>query len=368
MKEPAPPTSSIAWVSNPLRIEQQDLRGYPASMEPSCPLPNLYHESVQLGHGGGGMMTHRLLKDLVFPAFDNPWLRQQHDGAVIILGDVRLAFTTDSYVVQPRFFPGGDIGSLAVDGTVNDLAMCGARPLHLSVGLIMEEGLAMDELTRVIHSMRDAAKEASVTLVTGDTKVVDRGHGDGLFVNTSGIGVIEHDLVIAPSSIQTGDAILLSGDLGRHGIAILAEREGLQFESTIKSDCAALHRSVAALLDAGIEVHCLRDLTRGGFATALRELASDSGYELHVSEDSIPVSAEVEGACELLGLDPLYVANEGRYTAIVPERQAEKALEVMCACPESSGAVRVGDVREESILGTSRILDRLSGEQLPRIC
>ena len=224
--------------------------------------------------------------------------------------------------------------------------------------------------------MRDAANEASVTLVTGDTKVVDRGHGDGLFVNTSGIGILEHDLVIAPSSVQAGDAILLSGDLGRHGIAILAEREGLQFESTIQSDCAALHRSVVALIDSGIAVHCLRDLTRGGLATALKEVASDAKLEFLVKEDLIPVSENVEGACELLGLDPLYVANEGRYLAIVPKAQAEKALDVLRAHEESRGAVCVGHVGEaqsgrvllESVLGTSRILDRLSGEQLPRIC
>ncbi len=310
----------------------------------------------------------------MFPAFDNSWLASRHDGAVLSTRGKRVAFTTDSYVVKPRFFPGGDIGSLAVLGTVNDLAMCGARPLHLSVGLIIEEGFSLAELTRIVHSMRDAAEAASVSIVTGDTKVVDRGHGDGLYINTSGIGVLEHDRTLAPSAIGIGDVILLSGDLGRHGITVLAQREGLEFEGELRSDCVSLHRSTLALIEAGIDVRCLRDLTRGGFATALKDLSAGAACGAEVFEGQIPLCEEVRGACELLGLDPLYVACEGRYVAVVPEDQAGRALEVMRSVPESHGAVSVGTmvkregVRLESILGTSRVLDRLPGEQLPRIC
>ncbi len=320
---------------------------------------------------------HRLLETVILPAFDNPWLRQRHDGAILQLGDVRLAFTTDSYVVQPRTFSGGDIGSLAVHGTVNDLAMCGARPLYLSAGFILEEGLTTAELKGLVASMRAAADEAGVTFVTGDTKVVDRGHGDGFFVNTSGIGLVDHELAIGPESVREGDAVLVSGDLGRHGIAILAEREGLEFESAIESDSAPLHEVVLALLEAGIEVHCLRDLTRGGLATALVEVARDSGLAMEISESAIPVSSEVRGACEMLGLDPLYVANEGRFVAIVPGEQADEALAIMRKFTPAAQSVRAGHVASntgqarvllESTLGTKRVMDMLPGEQLPRIC
>jgi hydrogenase expression/formation protein HypE len=321
-------------------------------------------------------MTNRLLSEVIFPGFQNSWLEQNHDGAVLEIAETRLAFTTDSYVVEPRFFPGGDIGSLAVNGTVNDLAMCGARPKFLSCSFILEEGYAMEELTRVVQSMRAAADRAAVSIVTGDTKVVDRGSGDGLFVNTTGIGVIEHRLKISPQSIQPGDAILLSGDLGRHGITILAEREGLEFESSIESDCAPLWDVVDALLEANIEVRCLRDLTRGGLATVLKEVADDSTFQLRVEEETIPVSNEVRGACEMLGLDPFFVANEGTMIAIVPGDQVAAALAAMRAIPEAANSVEIGQVEEEtnqrvilrSILGTDRVLDRLPGEQLPRIC
>ncbi|NIP94110.1 MAG: hydrogenase expression/formation protein HypE [Akkermansiaceae bacterium] len=303
-------------------------------------------------------------------------MQQRHDGAVLPVGGLRLAFTTDSYVVQPRWFPGGDIGSLSVNGTVNDLAMCGARPLHLSAGFIIEEGLPSEELARVVQSMRAAADAAEVTLVTGDTKVVDRGSGDGLFINTSGIGLVEHEFEIGPAAVEGGDAILLSGDLGRHGIAILSKREGLQFESTIRSDCAPLHEVVLALLEGGIEIHCLRDLTRGGLASAVVEIANHSGFELHLLEDTLPVSPEVRGACEILGLDPLYVANEGTMLAIVPGCQADQALAIMRRIPVSAAGVRAGEVDSapnsrvllESPLGTRRVVAMLPGEQLPRIC
>lgn len=345
---------------------------------PSCPLPLNNSETVQLGHGSGGTLMHRLLEKTILPALDNEWLRQGHDSAVLTLaaGARRLAFTTDSYVVQPRFFPGGNIGSLAIHGTVNDLAMAGARPRWLSTGLIIEEGFPLDELERVMASMRAAADEAGVSVATGDTKVVDRGKGDGLFINTSGIGVIEHDLEIGPAAIREGDAILLSGDIGRHGICILAEREGLAFETTIESDSAALHRPVLALLEAGVEVHCLRDLTRGGLASALKELAESAGLAIGIREKSIAVDPQVRGACELLGLDPLYVANEGRMALLVPESEVEKALGILAGFPETEGSAKIGSVNAgragrvvlESELGTHRIIDRLAGDQLPRIC
>lgn len=342
----------------------------------SCPLPNDSNETVQLGHGSGGVLMHRLLEQHVLPVLDNEILRQGHDSATLDLDDRRLAFTTDSYVVRPRFFPGGDIGMLAVHGTVNDLAMSGARPLWLSAGLILEEGLPMNELDRVLASMKQAADESGIAIVTGDTKVVDRGHGDGLFINTSGIGLIEHDLEIGSGSIQEGDVILLSGDLGRHGICILAEREGLAFESTIESDAAPLHEPILALLDAGLPVHCLRDLTRGGLASALKELMLASNRSAEIRESDIPVDPQVRGACELLGLDPLYVANEGRFIAILPPEHAETASEILRRFPVSANSCKIGTINAEqsgrvvleSSIGTRRIVEMLPGEQLPRIC
>lgn len=320
---------------------------------------------------------HRLLGDVIMPALDNEWLRQGHDGAVLDVKDTeRIAFTTDSFVVHPRFFPGGDIGCMAIYGTVNDLAMCGARPLYLSVGLILEEGLPTEELQRVMESMRKAADRCGVAVVTGDTKVVDRGKGDGLFINTAGVGAVDGERRIGPGAVVPGDVILVSGDIGRHGVAILASREGLEFESTIESDCAPLHTAVQALLDGGVEVHCLRDLTRGGFASSLKEVATATKCELLVRESDLPVTEEVRGACELLGLDPMYVANEGTMMVVVPGAEAGKALELLRGVPETAGSSVVGEVGEagsgkvflESTLGTRRIVDMLAGEQLPRIC
>jgi hydrogenase expression/formation protein HypE len=341
-----------------------------------CPVPLTNQDHVTLAHGGGGRAMHTLLERVVLPAFGNQPLASRHDGAVLDAGRGRLAFTTDSYVVSPLFFPGGDIGTLAVTGTVNDLAMCGARPLALSAGFILEEGLPMDTLERVVASMARTAQAAAVAIVTGDTKVVDRGKGDGLFVNTAGIGVIAHDLVIAPSSVRSGDAILLSGDVGRHGMAIMAVREGLRFESIIATDCAPLAAPVLALLAAGIEVHCLRDLTRGGLATSLIEIAESSRLHVAIDDSRIAVEENVAGACELLGLDPLYLANEGRFVAFVPAAQAERALAVLRSHAVSAQAARIGTVDDtpsalvtlKSRIGTKRILDMLSGEQLPRIC
>lgn len=344
----------------------------------NCPVPRVADDRIVLAHGGGGRLTHQLIEKIFIPAFSNAALERRHDGAIVPLNGSRLAFTTDSFVVRPLIFPGGNIGDLAVNGTVNDLAMCGARPLYLSTGFILEEGLEMETLRTVVNSMRKAAAKANVQLVTGDTKVVDKGKGDGVFVNTSGIGVIEANAAsaIGPASVQPGDAVIVSGDLGRHGIAILSVREGLEFESPILSDCANLWPAVEALLNANIEIHCLRDLTRGGLATTLNEIAADRNICIRLEEALIPVDEVVQGACEILGLDPLYVANEGRFAVFVPEAQAKAAMEVLKKVEVSRASVRVGRVEEspghtvilQSRIGGNRVVDMLSGEQLPRIC
>ena len=343
---------------------------------PSCPLPIQDYPHVLLGHGGGGKLMHQLIGKLFLPAFRNPLLEDQHDASVFEIAGQRLAFTTDSYVVRPLFFPGGDLGSLAVHGTVNDLAMAGARPLYLSAGFIIEEGLPMETLWKLASSMQLAAQKAGVQIITGDTKVVDKGKGDGLFINTAGIGIVEHPFKIVPRSVQPGDAILVNGDLGRHGMAIMAVREGLSFESTIESDSAPLAEPVLQLLSAGIEIHCLRDITRGGLTSVLNEIAEAANLALHVEEKLIPVREDVRAACEILGLDPLQVACEGRFAAFVPERDADRALELLRAHPSSVGACRIGKVSDQrtpkvllkSAIGTQRILDMSTGEQLPRIC
>lgn len=345
---------------------------------PSCPIPFSDYPQVLIAHGGGGKLTADLIEKIFIPAFRNPQLETRHDGAIFEIGQTRLAFTTDSYVVHPLFFPGGDIGSLAVNGTVNDLAMCGARPLYLSAGFILEAGLPMETLWRVVQSMKQAAALAGVQLVTGDTKVVERGKGDGLYINTAGLGALPVERTVGPAQIRPGDAILLSGDIGRHGISIMAVREGISFQSTIQSDCAPLARPVEALFEAGIPVHCLRDLTRGGLASALVEIAETAGWRLRIREADVPVHPEIQGACEMLGLDPMYVANEGRFVAFVPAEAVGPALQILHSHAPETGraAVKIGEVLEdktalvtvESLVGTSRIMDRLSGEQLPRIC
>jgi hydrogenase expression/formation protein HypE len=344
----------------------------------NCPVPRVADDRIVLAHGGGGRLTHQLIEKIFIPAFSNSMLEQRHDGAVFSVNGSRLAFTTDSFVVRPLIFPGGNIGDLAINGTVNDLAMCGARPLFLSSGFILEEGLEMETLRTVVASMQRAAAEAKAKLVTGDTKVVDKGKGDGIFVNTSGVGIVEANVKtpIGPQSVQPGDAVIVSGDLGRHGIAILSVREGLEFESPILSDTACVWPAVEALLNAGIEIHCLRDLTRGGFATTLNEIAADRNVCIKLEEASIPVDEIVQGACEILGLDPLYIANEGRFAVFVPAAQADATLEIMKKIPVSQGSVRVGIVEEspkrmvilQSRIGGNRVVDMLSGEQLPRIC
>jgi hydrogenase expression/formation protein HypE len=341
-----------------------------------CPLPLGRHTSVQLAHGGGGRLSRELLDELLLPALAGPALAQRHDSAVLPFAAGRLAFTTDTYVVQPRFFPGGDIGTLAVCGTVNDLAMAGARPLYLSAGFILEEGFPLAELAEVARSMRRTAEMCGIELVTGDTKVVDRGKGDGLFLNTAGIGAVPAGVEVHPRRVRAGDAVLLSGDIGRHGIAVLSTREGLGFAGDVASDCAPVHDLVAELVAAGVDLHCLRDPTRGGVATALNEIALDAGVSIEIEETRVPVLEPVAAACELLGLDPLYVACEGRLLAWVAGSDAERALAALARHPAGAGAVRIGTVTDgpagrvgmHTALGGHRLLDLLSGEQLPRIC
>ncbi len=341
-----------------------------------CPLPTSRHERVLLAHGGGGRLMQELIQEVFIPAFRNPLLAQGHDGVVFPVDEGRMAFTTDSYVVQPLFFPGGDIGTLAVNGTVNDLAMSGAKPLFLSVGYILEEGLPMETLRRVTASMAKAAAAAGVFLVTGDTKVVDRGKADGLYINTAGVGVVPVGVQVSPQRVRPGDRILLSGDLGSHGIAVMSVREGLAFDGLIQSDSAPLNAVVEDLIKSGIEVSCMRDLTRGGLASALNEIAKDAGVGMTILEDRVPVKNAVRGACELLGLDPLYVANEGRCVLFVPSEQADAVLSVLHRHSVSQEAVEIGEVTEagpslvvlQTSFHTERVLDWLSGEQLPRIC
>lgn len=363
-------------------------------MTTNCPIPIQQYPHVLMAHGGGGKLMHQLLEDVFGKAFCNPILDQRHDSAQFEIPVARvsrrfdaeptgqtpvplkLAMTTDSYVVRPLFFPGGDIGSMAVHGTVNDVAMSGARPLYLSAAFVIEEGLPMETLWRAVCSMRDAAHRCGVHIITGDSKVVDKGKGDGLFINTTGIGVIEHSLSIVPQSVQPGDAVIVSGDLGRHGMAIMAVREGLQFESTIESDSAPVHEPVLALLQAGIEIHCLRDLTRGGLASALKEITETAGVKIAVDQEAIPIRDDVRAACEILGLDPLHVANEGRFAAFVVAKDAGRMLQSLRQHPIRAGSLLIGKVVEraaplvtiKSAIGVSRILDMPSGEQLPRIC
>lgn len=347
----------------------------------SCPLPIFEHQQIVLGHGSGGKLTADLIEKVFLPAFTNSVLDKLDDQAVVEINGSRLAFTTDSFVVTPIFFPGGDIGRLAINGTVNDLAMSGARPLYLSAAFILEEGLPSEELRRVVESMRDAAQQANVQLVTGDTKVVNRGKGDKVFITTTGIGVIERAIEISASRARPGDKILVSGYLGDHGMAIMSQRENLEFEGAIESDCAPLNSLVSAMLEgagaaADCPIHVLRDPTRGGLATTLNEIAGRSQVGMLLQESAIPVRESVQGACELLGLDPLYVANEGKLIAVVAAEAAGAVLESMLNHPTGSNASIIGEVvtehpgmvRMKTSIGGTRILDVMFGEQLPRIC
>jgi hydrogenase expression/formation protein HypE len=347
----------------------------------SCPLPIFDHQQIVLGHGSGGKLTADLIDHIFLPAFKNPILDKLDDQAVVAIGGARLAFTTDSFVVTPIFFPGGDIGRLAVNGTVNDLAMSGARPLYLSAAFILEEGLAVDDLRRVVESMRAAAEEAGVQFVTGDTKVVNRGKGDQVFITTTGMGVVESGVNISADRARPGDQIILSGYIGDHGMAIMSQREGLEFEGAIESDCASLNGLVASMLatpSAGGEdfIHCLRDPTRGGAATTLNEIAKRAGVGMVLREPSIPVRDTVKGACEVLGLDPLYVANEGKLLAVVAPDMVQAVLGQMQQHPLGRDAAIIGEVVAEhpgmvlmkTQIGGTRVLDVMFGEQLPRIC
>lgn len=348
----------------------------PVEFALACPIPIERYPHVLMAHGGGGRLMHDLIERMIVPGFQGLPDSQRHDSAVLSLGSERLAFTTDSYVVRPLFFPGGDIGSMAVHGTVNDLAMSGARPIALSAAFILEEGLPMETLWAIVRSMQAAAVEAGVSIVTGDTKVVDRGKGDGIFINTAGIGTPIGTAEISPRMVRPDDAVIVTGDLGRHGMAIMAAREGLELESAIDSDSAPVHNVVENLLTEGIDVHCLRDLTRGGLASAMNEIASAAGCCIGLKETSIPVRGDVRAACEILGFDPLYVACEGRFAAFIPVHDADRALAIMRAHAVSENAVIAGSVSSEpagivtlkTSVGTSRIVDMLSGEQLPRIC
>jgi hydrogenase expression/formation protein HypE len=342
----------------------------------SCPAPLVTTDRVLLGHGSGGKMTAELIARCFLPAFRNPFLEKLDDQAVLRVKDARLAFTTDAYVVTPLFFPGGDIGTLAVHGTVNDLAMAGARPLYLSAAFILEEGFPLSELERIVGSMRVAAEAAGVLLVTGDTKVVDRGKADGCFVTTSGLGLVEHEHEISADQARPGDAVILSGPIAEHGMAIMATRAELDLETPVMSDTAPLHELVLDMLDTGGTIHCLRDPTRGGVATALNEIARQSGVGMVLEEGAIAVREPVRGVCELLGLDPLYVANEGRLLAVVAAESADGIVERMRGRPEGREARIIGHVVDDQAklvvlrtrVGGRRIVDMLPGEQLPRIC
>jgi hydrogenase expression/formation protein HypE len=343
----------------------------------TCPIPISDYPHITLAHGGGGRLTQMLIEQMFVPAFANAALETLHDGAILDVSGARLAFSTDSFVVHPIFFPGGDIGSLAVHGTVNDLAMCGARPLALSSALILEEGLPMSDLWRIVQSMQNAARAVGVPIVTGDTKVVDRGKGDGVFINTAGIGIIPAHARVAPTRAQVGDVILINGAIAEHGIAIMSVREGLEFETQLRSDSAPLHDIVARVLDvAGEHVHVLRDPTRGGVASVLNEIAAQARVGIRLNEAQIPLADAVRGACEILGFDPLYVANEGKFIAIVAREVAEQVLATLRAHPLGKDAAIIGEVVAEhpgkvylrSRIGGLRVVDMLSGEQLPRIC
>lgn len=348
-----------------------------APLAAACPMPIDRYPHVVMAHGGGGRLGKMLVEQLFYAAYPNPALAVFHDGSVLDVGGARVAVSTDSFVISPIFFPGGDIGSLAVHGTVNDLAMCGARPLALTAGFILEEGFPMDDLWRVATSMHRAAEAAGVAIVTGDTKVVDRGKGDGVFINTTGIGVVPAGVEIAPHRARPGDVVLVSGSVATHGIAIMSQREGLEFETELESDSAALHTLAGALVEGlGERLHVMRDPTRGGVASAVCEIAQSARVGVRLDEAALPVMEEVRGACEILGLDPLYVANEGKMIAFVARDAAEQALALMRAHPLGREAAVIGEVVAEhpgkvfqrSRIGGLRVVEMLSGEQLPRIC
>jgi hydrogenase expression/formation protein HypE len=343
----------------------------------SCPLPLADYPTIVMGHGGGGKLGNELVENLFLPAFRNPALENLGDAAVLDVASGKVAMSTDTFVVQPMFFPGGTIGELAVNGTVNDLSVSGAEPKFLSAGFVLEEGLPLAQLAAIVESMGAAAAKAGVQIVTGDTKVVEHGHGDGCYINTAGIGVLRPGISVGPHRAQAGDVILVSGTIGDHGMAIMSVREGLEFESQIRSDCAALNGMIAEVLAAvGSAVHTMRDPTRGGLASTLNEIAQSSGTGMEIDEASLPVRPDVQSACELLGLDPVYVANEGKAVFFVAPEAAEKVLEVLRAHPLGREAVRIGQVTSQhprmlvarTAMGANRVIPIQIGEQLPRIC
>jgi len=352
-------------------------QGAPDFSNWSCPLPLADYPTIVMGHGGGGKLGNELVEHLFLPAFRNPALENLGDAAVFELGSGRLAMSTDSFVVQPLFFPGGSIGALAVNGTVNDLAVSGADPKFLSASFILEEGFPLAQLAAIARAMADAAGTAGVRIVTGDTKVVERGHGDGCYINTAGVGALRPGISVGPHRAQAGDVVLVSGTMGDHGMAIMSVREGLEFESQIRSDCAALNGLIADVLDAvGPGVHAMRDPTRGGLASTLNEIAAASNVGIEIDESKLPVRVEVQSACELLGLDPVYVANEGKAVFFIASDAAERALQVLRAHPLGRDAARIGQVTAQhpkmlvarTSMGSNRVIATQIGEQLPRIC
>lgn len=342
----------------------------------SCPLPITNYKNILLGHGSGGKLSADLTKKIFLSQFDNSYLEPLNDAAVFEVNGTRLAFTTDSYVINPIFFPGGDIGKLAVNGTVNDLSVSGAKPLYISAAFILEEGFPMEDLWKIVVSMKSACEEAGVLLVTGDTKVVNKGKGDKIFINTSGVGIVEKDVLISSVRAKPRDKVILSGSIGVHGIAIMSVREGIEFETQIQSDTAPLTSLVMDMLSVSTKISCMRDPTRGGVASSLNEIASSSKVGIRIEESKIPVTREVKGACEMLGLDPLYVANEGKLIAIVNGDDAESIVEKMRTNPLGREAVIIGEVISDhpgivfmkTKIGGTRVVDMLTGEQLPRIC
>ena len=342
----------------------------------SCPIPKSDYEHVLLAHGGGGTLSHQLISKLFFSQFDNEILSEQHDGAILNINKSRLAFTTDSYVVQPIFFPGGNIGELAVNGTVNDLIVTGAKPIYISAGFIIEEGLPIEDLWKIVLSMKEAAKKSGVKIVTGDTKVVDKGKGDKIFINTSGLGIISEEINISPKRCTPGDKIILSGRIADHGIAIMSAREGLEFETAIVSDTAPLNELFACMEKFGNKIHVMRDPTRGGIASSLNEISEIANVGMLIEEEKIPILDEVKGACEILGLDPLYIANEGKMVAVVAGEIADDLLIEWHKTNSGKEAEIIGEVTSENpgtvvmktTIGSKRIVDMISGEQLPRIC
>lgn len=342
----------------------------------TCPIPKSDYDRVLLAHGGGGTLSHQLISKMFFNHFDNELLREQHDSAVFGVDKGRLAFTTDSYVVQPIFFPGGNIGDLAVYGTVNDLTAAGAKPLYISLSFIMEEGLLMEELWQIVQSIKKAADNAGVKIVTGDTKVVDKGKGDKIFINTSGIGVVKDGINISPKNCVSGDKIIINGSIAEHGIAIMSSREGLEFDSPIKSDTAPLNLLFESIEHFGNKIHVMRDPTRGGLASTLNEIAKAANVGILIEEERIAVNGEVNAACEILGLDPLYIANEGKMIFIVDKTIADDVLSELKKHALGKNSVIIGEVTEKDAgmvlmktsIGSNRVVDMISGEQLPRIC